>query len=73
MSSGFASGLQVIFGLAFSIIPLIVLVWVLQQLRAVAVDLNILRRQMQEIAAHMGAPIATERGVRRPLPKEPAS
>ena len=69
LSSDAMGGLQVIVGIALSVIPLVVLIWVLLQLRGIAVDAAIARRQMQEIARHMGAAIVTERGVRRPVSK----
>lgn len=72
MSSDVVQGIQIIVGIALGVVPLVVLIWALLMARSVAVEAHLLRRQLQEIARHTGAPIVTERGVQRPVPRDEA-
>ena len=55
MSGGVFEGLWVLIGIVLSVLPLVFALWVLLMLRAVSKDTKILRRQVDDIARHVGA------------------
>ena len=65
MSGEIFSVLQVLLAIVFSVLPLVFALWVLLMLRAQAASTDELREQLEAIAAHVGAPVTTQRGARR--------